>query len=173
MLRVLSLGAGVQSTTVALMAACGSLPQLDACIFADTGWEPKAVYTHLDWLTGELASHGIPVHRVAKSNIRDDALRSQVPGLKTDGVRCASMPYYVDGDGREGMIKRQCTSEYKIAPIQRMLRTLIGLKSRQRAPRNSFNCGTAECAKRNSVSIFMTSCLPSKTIIKQILVSVS
>jgi hypothetical protein len=48
MMRVVSLGAGVQSTTMALMAAHGELtPMPDAAIFADTGWEPKAVYEHL------------------------------------------------------------------------------------------------------------------------------
>ena len=50
-LRILSLGAGVQSSTMALMAnegAFGPLP--DYAIFADTGWEPKKVYEHLDWL---------------------------------------------------------------------------------------------------------------------------
>ncbi len=50
-LRVLSLGAGVQSTTLALMAAHGVVgPMPDCAIFADTGWEPKAVYDHLAWL---------------------------------------------------------------------------------------------------------------------------
>ncbi len=40
-LRVLSLGAGVQSTTLALMAAHGEIgPMPDCAIFADTGWEP-------------------------------------------------------------------------------------------------------------------------------------
>ena len=49
-LRCLSLGAGVQSTTMALMAAHGALtPMPDCAIFADTGWEPEAVYDHLDW----------------------------------------------------------------------------------------------------------------------------
>lgn len=44
-LRVLSLGAGVQSTTLVLMAAHGVVgPMPDCAIFADTGWEPKAVY---------------------------------------------------------------------------------------------------------------------------------
>src|SRR5437764_521642 len=43
-LRVLSLGAGVQSTTVLLMAMRGEIrDKLDCAIFADTGWEPKAV----------------------------------------------------------------------------------------------------------------------------------
>lgn len=42
-LRVLSLGAGVQSTTLALMAAHGEFEQMPDCaIFADTGWEPRA-----------------------------------------------------------------------------------------------------------------------------------
>ena len=49
-LRVLSLGAGVQSTTLALMAAHGDIaPMPDCAIFADTGWEPRAVYEHLAW----------------------------------------------------------------------------------------------------------------------------
>lgn len=49
-LRCLSLGTGVQSTTMALMAARGALtPMPDCAIFADTGWEPEAVYDHLDW----------------------------------------------------------------------------------------------------------------------------
>ena len=46
-LRVLSLGAGVQSTAVLLMMIEGQLPKADAVIFADTGWEPIAVYDHL------------------------------------------------------------------------------------------------------------------------------
>lgn len=65
---VLSLGAGVQSTTLALMASGGELPKPDAAIFADTGWEPKAVYEHLDRLAAELGRAGIPLHRVAEGN---------------------------------------------------------------------------------------------------------
>jgi hypothetical protein len=75
MLRVLSLGAGVQSTTLLLLSAEGRLPELDAAIFADTGWEPAAVYTHLNRLEREVARPaGIPVHRVSAGNIRSDAL---------------------------------------------------------------------------------------------------
>ncbi len=40
-LVVLSLGAGVQSSTMAIMAANGELPKPDCAIFADTGYEPK------------------------------------------------------------------------------------------------------------------------------------
>ncbi len=41
-IRALSLGAGVQSTTLALLAVEGVLPMPDVAIFADTGWEPAA-----------------------------------------------------------------------------------------------------------------------------------
>ena len=52
-LHVISLGAGVQSTTLALMAAHGEIePMPDAAIFADTGAEPPEVYEHLEWLRG-------------------------------------------------------------------------------------------------------------------------
>ena len=55
-LVVISLGAGVQSSTMALMAANGELPKPDCAIFADTGYEPKAVYTYLDFLKKILPS---------------------------------------------------------------------------------------------------------------------
>jgi hypothetical protein len=42
-LRVISLGAGVQSTTMALMATHGEITLMPDCaIFADTHAEPKA-----------------------------------------------------------------------------------------------------------------------------------
>lgn len=118
-LRLLSLGAGVQSTVLALMTADGSLPRVDAAIFADTGWEPRRVYDHLDRLADVLRAAGIPLHRVSKGNLRHDSLDPQ--------HRYASVPYFVrNPDGSEGMGRRQCTSEYKLAPIGRKVRELLG-----------------------------------------------
>ena len=43
-IRIISLGAGVQSTVMALMAAKGEItPMPDCAIFADTGYEPEGV----------------------------------------------------------------------------------------------------------------------------------
>jgi len=47
-LTVISLGAGVQSTTMALMSAVGELPPVDCSIFADTKNESEAVYSYLE-----------------------------------------------------------------------------------------------------------------------------
>lgn len=136
MLKVLSLGAGVQSTALLLMSVRGEIERFDCAIFADTGWESAAVYEHLSWLTEEAARASIPVRRVSRGNIRTDALRSTIRGRVEDGGRWASMPLFVLGEaGREGMIRRQCTTEYKIIPIEREVRRLLGLRRSQRWPR--------------------------------------
>jgi len=137
--RILNLGAGVQSTVVLLLSCHGILPPLDCAIFADTQWEPKAVYEHLDWLELEARKYGVPVHRVTAGDIRADALRSQVRGRVTEGGgRWASLPFRtLDAQGNQGMIRRQCTSEYKIQPIEKFIRReILGLKPRQRAPKD-------------------------------------
>lgn len=137
MIRVLSLGAGVQSSTLLLLSIRGELPKLDCAIFADTQYEPAAVYTHLDWLEGQAAEAGIPIHRVTRGNIREDAIEFRQHRRSADGKRFASIPLFVkNGDGSQGRIWRQCTSEYKIEPVETFIkRELIGIAHRQRAPR--------------------------------------
>jgi len=118
--RVLSLGAGVQSTTLLLLAAHGHIPRYDLAIFADTGWEPAAVYEHLDRVEREVASPaGIPIVRVSVGNIRVDALNPD--------KAFASMPLHLRNPaGGKGIGRRQCTAEYKIRPIQEHIRRLLG-----------------------------------------------
>jgi hypothetical protein len=119
MIQILSLGAGVQSTVLALMASGGELPGLDGAIFADTGWEPRRVYEHLDNLEKVLTDAGIPLYRVTSGNLRDDSLDPE--------HRYASVPYFIrNADGSEGMGRRQCTGEYKLSPIGRKVRELLG-----------------------------------------------
>lgn len=128
MLTVISLGAGVQSTTLALMAARGDIgPMPDCAIFADTGAEPLAVYRHLDWLEAELP---FPVHRVSAGNLRDEIVRAMDGGCRMD----ARPPFFTVPNG---MLRRQCTQDYKIRPIIRKVRELIGLKKRQRSPKTA------------------------------------
>ena len=121
-LHIISLGAGVQSSVMALMAASGELtPMPDCAIFADTQFEPQGVYEHLDWLEKQLP---FPTYRVTAGDIRGDTLDRT--------KRSASMPIFTQNGG---MVMRQCTTEYKINPIRKRLRELIGLKPRQRAPK--------------------------------------
>ena len=132
-LNVLSLGAGVQSTTILLMSHEGYLPKLDAAIFADTGWEPQDIYSHLDELEKTVS---IPIHRVSYGNIREDVLRA----LNKGGVgNIGQPPFYVrnasnDGTANEdegGKLWRKCTADYKVGPIQKKVRELLGYKKRE------------------------------------------
>ena len=55
-LTVLSLGGGVQSSVMALMAGEGAFDRTPDCaVFADTRWEPPSVYEHLEWLRDRLS----------------------------------------------------------------------------------------------------------------------
>jgi len=129
-LRILSLGAGVQSTTLALMAAKGEIDRPDCAIFADTGWEPRAVYAHLDRLEAALP---FPVHRVSAGNIRDDLLR--VARGEKIGKSRPQPPFHMrNPDGSKGFIQRQCTRDYKVVPIRREVRRLLGAEGRKKVP---------------------------------------
>lgn len=124
-LNIISLGAGVQSSTMALMAAAGEITPMPQCaIFADTQSEPKAVYDWLDWLEAQLP---FPVHRVTAGSLRDEILGAMNGTNRID----ARPPFFTAGGG---MLRRQCTQDFKILPIQRKLGELIGHKPRSRWP---------------------------------------
>lgn len=114
-IHIISLGAGVQSSTMALMAAAGEItPMPAAAIFADTQDEPESVYRWLDWLEKQLP---FPVHRVSKGKLSENIVQwgfSQIPS-------------FVDA----GIGKRQCTMHYKIMPIQKKIRELLGVTGKR------------------------------------------
>lgn len=125
-LTIISLGAGVQSTTMALMAAHGEItPMPDCAIFADTGAEPKPVYEHLEWLMSPNVLP-FPVYVVSQGNLTADLLA----GTNSTGQRFASIPFHgISPKGTDMMARRQCTSEYKIAPLRRKVREMLGGKT--------------------------------------------
>lgn len=127
-LRIVSFGAGVQSTTLLLMAIKGLIkPKPDYAIFSDTGWEPAKVYEHLEWIIPICEEAGIGFHVVSAGNIREDVLS----GLEDTGF--ASLPLYVrNEEGGRSILRRQCTREYKITPIEQKIRELLGYAKNKR-----------------------------------------
>lgn len=114
LIHIISLGAGVQSSTMSLMAAAGEItPMPIAAIFADTQAEPKSVYTWLDWLEKQLP---FPVYRVSKGNLAEVALK--VRKSKGGKLYTKSSPPAFTTDGSSlGLLMRQCTEDFKLAPI--------------------------------------------------------
>lgn len=133
MRHFISLGAGVQSSTLALMAAAGEITPMPECaIFSDTQSEPQEVYEWLDWLEKQLP---FPVYRVTAGSLRAEILAATKGTKRMD----ARPPFYVRNAGskQEGQLRRQCTQDYKIIPIQKKQRELLGLKPRARWPKEA------------------------------------
>lgn len=124
-IHIISLGAGVQSSTMALMAAAGEItPMPKFAIFADTQAEPKSVYTWLDWLEKQLP---FPVIRVTHGSLEKDTLHER---LRKDGKGTwvpGGIPHYsINADGSKGHGPRQCTHDFKLLPIISKQREIIG-----------------------------------------------
>ena len=131
--RILNLGAGVQSTAIYMMMIDGEIEPADVAIFADTQEEPGAVYDHLAWLESQ---GGPPILKATAGKLGDDL----VAGKNSTGQRFASIPAFTSAreGGPAGMTRRQCTSEYKIAVVEKVIRReLLGLKHRQRIPKDA------------------------------------
>lgn len=126
-LRVLSLGFGIQSTALAVMAALGDIPPVDAAIFSDTGWERELTYQVVDFYVPWLRARGVPVFVL-------------VPHLDIFSshflLRRVSMPLYTSPVvGRPfGQLRRECTGDFKIEPVRRQIRSLLGVNSCGRLP---------------------------------------
>ena len=136
-MRVLSLGAGLDSTTLLLMSEHGEVTKLDYAIFADTQAEPQYVYETLEWLT---QATRIPIIRTSAGNLGQAVLSA----LNMQNVgHVGQPPFWVKNDPNKtyatadsgGSLWRKCTSDYKIRPIRQVIRQLVGAKPRGRLPK--------------------------------------
>jgi hypothetical protein len=131
-LTVISLGVGVQSSTMLLMATKNELPHVDYAIFADTGYEPKSVYNYLNLLKKIVK---FPIYQVSKGNIKNDMINS----IKNN-TKFPTAPFFTQNaiTGKKGMLRRQCTADYKIMPIRKKLRELCNVGFRKRFPKDKY-----------------------------------
>jgi hypothetical protein len=131
MKHVINLGAGVQSSAMALMAKHGEItPMPDCAIFADTQAESTKLYDWIDWLEKELP---FPVYRVTQGNLTEDSIRpkkrardSLFGNLGDDYMRRLIPLFGIMPDGtKTAAIGRKCTADYKIKPIMKKVRELV------------------------------------------------
>ena len=125
--RFLSLGLGVQSTAIYFMASMGQLPRMEAAIFADLGKEKKGTIDYLEYVQEwQQNNNGIPITVIRTKNLYEDLLNY----TNSTGQRFSSIPAYTrNDDGSIGMLRRQCTNEYKIAQVDRAIRNHLGVKT--------------------------------------------
>mgnify|MGYP005829885367 CR=1 FL=1 len=118
-MRILSLGWGVQSWTLAAMIATRELPPIDYAIHADTTHEASGTYHHAREWTPWLEDRGVKV--VTVRGKRTDVLEQWrnsssvlIPAFTTDRKT-----------GKHGQVRRQCTYEWKIMPIRAFIRNRL------------------------------------------------
>jgi len=117
-LTVISLGWGVQSWGLAAMSALGKLPPVDVALHADTGWERSETYAFARKWTPWLEQHGVRVVTVSGHNPIVNKTKAIMPPVFTHNIK----------DHTDGIMPRQCTSDWKIAPMRRWLSTQLDNK---------------------------------------------
>ena len=126
-LSYLLLGAGVKSSAVYILASLKDprVPRVDYAVFADTGDEPEGVYRHLERLTAwGKERNGPPIEQVSM-----DAKLSVLMAISWIPI-----PAFTRRDnGKIGMLRRECTHEAKLKPINSLARQKLGLKFHEKA----------------------------------------
>ena len=127
-LEIISLGMGVQSTAMYFMSCMGVLPRADYAIFADTGSEHNYTYDYLKFLKKyQKENDGIPII-VTKKN---PSLYEKI--ISDDKNGYITIPAYLTDDvGSNAILNRSCTKNYKIEPVYKQIRKLLGLKKFER-----------------------------------------
>lgn len=119
-MKVLSFGCGVQTVALAAMSCLGDFEKPDFAVFGDTQWESTKTYAYLSWFEKWAFEHGLEIFQASKGNIRNDALDS--------AKRFASMPLWTLDGLKKGILRRQCTNEYKIQVVRRVIRQRAGIE---------------------------------------------
>ena len=117
-IRVISLGWGVQSFTLAAMVALGELEPVDVAIHSDTGFESVLTYEFAKRWTPWLESHGVSVATVHGTN--GDISEIYNPSLNYNFLKIPA--FSIGKTGKVQIGRRQCTIDWKILPQRRWLR---------------------------------------------------
>ena len=136
-MKILSCGAGQQSTALALMSCENALygqdrhpsvPVYDAVLFCDLGGERKWVYEQVDFIAARCKEAGIPFYVLKDKNLKEDYMNNY--GI----ARVCTIPFWsIDENGKKGKMTRHCTIDYKIVQMQNFVRwNLLGYRKGER-----------------------------------------
>lgn len=126
-MKIISLGVGVQSSALYYMSSLGEIDKCDYAIFSDTGGEKtKTLEYYALLMQWQQENQGIPLY---KANYKD--LLNQTNSF---GKRFAPIPAFTFDNGKKGMLRRQCTGEYKISQVDKKIREILNIPGKKRFP---------------------------------------
>lgn len=132
-LRCISNGKGLQSVAMILLAQRGMIgPMPELILDASLADERSSSAENMLWLRSPNMGVTIPFASVNGGHIQGDL------ELLTGGwiERMSNPPFFVrNSDGSRGILGRGCTRDYKLRPIWRKLRELLGYGPRSPMPR--------------------------------------
>ena len=134
-MKILSCGAGMQSTALALMSCekamtssvlSPAVPIYDAILFCDLGFEPPWVMQQVEFIQKACNDAGI-FFKILYSPLYADYMRN------FGERRAVSIPWWTLGDdGHKSRMPRNCTIDYKVEVISKYVRWhLLGYKKGQ------------------------------------------
>jgi len=138
MIEVESYGGGTQSTGLILMALNGAynLPRPAFAVFCDTGGEPEFIYDYMDYFIKYCRKkYGFEIFITKKKGISLAEKLTTIPNINRDGgFYISSVPpfFTLNEDGTKGILKRQCTPDYKTHPTNSFIKKNIDKKEKFR-----------------------------------------
>jgi len=123
-MKVISLGWGVQSWTMAAMVALGELPSVDLAIHSDTGWERQSTYAFRKKWEPWLAERGVKVVTV----VNPEGIINNSGGV--------IIPAYTlsEENNIRGQLRRQCTKDWKITPMRHYIAEELKRRNMSKEP---------------------------------------
>lgn len=131
---VIMYGGGTQSTGMTLMALNDEFDiKPSFAIFADTGAEPQHVYDYLQYFIDYVKrQYDFDIITVSAGNLEKDINEY----LNGNISRVAQIPIYTD----TGILIRQCTNDYKIAPADKYIKQQFNIQRKNKTQENSVAC---------------------------------
>ena len=135
-MKILSFGAGMQSTALALMSCENAIhgkpvhpqvPIYDDVVFCDLGFEPPWVKDQMEFTKRACESAGIHF-KIIDAPLYQDFMKN------FGERRTISIPWWtLRDDGRKSIMPRNCTIDYKVQLISKYVRwELLGYRKGQR-----------------------------------------
>lgn len=147
-MNILSFGAGMQSTALALMSCENAMaeqngksfphptiPIYDCVVFCDLGLEPNWVLAQMEFVRRACIEAGIRFEKI-DTHLYQDLI--EYYGRK----RTAAIPWWTKSpEGKEGKISRRaCTMDYKIEAVAKFARwNVLGYRKGQRTRKEDLN----------------------------------
>lgn len=136
-MKILSCGAGQQSTALALMSCENAImgkdrhplvPIYDAILFCDLGGERKWVYEQVNFIAECCDRAGIYFKVLHNKKLKEDYMNNY------GKARVCTIPFWsIDENGKKGKMTRHCTIDYKILQMQNYVRwELLGYRKGER-----------------------------------------